>query len=129
MPAMQAPAKVLITGANGFLALYIVKQRLEAGYFVRGTVRSPSKEEWVKNYFSTHLGKFEYVLVSDITEEGAFNEAITGLDAVVHTASPLPDDYIGNYNTIYAPAVKGAKSICASLQGSKTDTLRVNVCP
>jgi dihydroflavonol-4-reductase len=36
---------VLVTGATGFIATYTVKQLLEHGYKVRGTVRSLKKKE------------------------------------------------------------------------------------
>ncbi|KZO94395.1 NAD(P)-binding protein [Calocera viscosa TUFC12733] len=120
MHSVQAPAKVLVTGANGFLALHVVQQLLEQGYFVRGTVRSAAKGEWIKNKFPAFSSKLEYVIVEDITKEGAFDEAIKGMDAVLHTASPVPDNFAGNYDTIYVPAVKGTTSIFNSLKGSTT---------
>jgi len=120
MHSVLSPAKVLVTGANGFLALHIVKQLLEQGYSVRGTVRSASKGEWIKNKFSEFGDKIECVTVEDITKAGAFEEAIKGMDAVVHTASPVPEGYKGGYDVIYVPAVKGAESIFNSLKLSTT---------
>ncbi|KZT51580.1 NAD(P)-binding protein [Calocera cornea HHB12733] len=112
MPIVLPPSTVLVTGANGFLALHIVKQLLEQGYMVRGTVRSSSKGEWIKNKFANFGDKFEYSVVEDITEEGAFDEAIRGVDAVLHTASPVPENFVGTYES--------AKSIVKSLQSSHT---------
>lgn len=37
MPAVAAPAKVLVTGASGFLATHVVKTLLDEGYSVVGT--------------------------------------------------------------------------------------------
>lgn len=37
MPALTAPANVLVTGASGFLAAHLVSQLLAAGYEVVGT--------------------------------------------------------------------------------------------
>ncbi|KZT51578.1 NAD(P)-binding protein [Calocera cornea HHB12733] len=120
MPAVQSPAKVLVTGANGFLALHIVTQLLAQDYSVRGTVRTASKGEWLKNHFSKFADRFEYIVVSDITKEGAFDEAIQGADAVLHTAAPFPDGFAGTYESIYVPSVHGAQSIFKSLLGSTT---------
>jgi dihydroflavonol-4-reductase len=37
-------AKVLVTGATGFIAGHVIHQLLEAGHEVRGTARSVSRE-------------------------------------------------------------------------------------
>ncbi|KZO94398.1 D-lactaldehyde dehydrogenase [Calocera viscosa TUFC12733] len=122
MPAVQhsAGAKVLVTGANGFLALHIVQQLLQQGYSVRGTVRSKAKGEWIRNKFSEFGQKFEFSVVEDITKEGAFDHAVQGVDAVMHTASPVPDGFVGTYDAVYAPAVGSVKSIFNSLKSSPT---------
>ena len=40
---------VLVTGASGYIATHVIKQLQEAGYQVRGTVRSLSDEAKVKH--------------------------------------------------------------------------------
>jgi len=89
MVAISPPAKILVTGANGFLAVYVVKKYLEAGYSVRGTVRSLSKSAFLTDKFSDYGDRFELVVVEDITKEGAFDDAVRGVDAIAHTASPF----------------------------------------
>lgn len=69
MPAVPAPAKVLVTGASGFLAAHVVKAFLSRGYTVLGTVRSPSKGDYLKRLYEPEFpGKFDYVVVKDIAE-------------------------------------------------------------
>ena len=89
MVAVSSPAKVLITGANGYLAVWVVKKYLEAGYSVRGTVRSLSKSAFLTEKFSNYGDRFELVVVEDITKDGAFDEAVKGVDVIAHTASPF----------------------------------------
>ncbi|KZT50818.1 NAD(P)-binding protein [Calocera cornea HHB12733] len=120
MPIVLPPSTVLVTGANGFLAVHLITELLEQGYTVRGTVRSLSKGEWIKNKFASFGEKFEYLVVEDITKEGAFDEAIKGVDAVLHTASAVPENWVGTYEILYVPCVKGTESIVKSLQGSRT---------
>lgn len=60
---------VLVSGASGFIASHTVKEFLNQGFRVRGTVRSKEKGEYLKNLFQG-LGEFEYVLVDDITKVG-----------------------------------------------------------
>ncbi|KZT50819.1 NAD(P)-binding protein [Calocera cornea HHB12733] len=116
MPSVVPPSKVLVTGANGYVALHIVNQLLEDGYAVRGTVRSTSKGEWMKSKFASFGAKFEYSIVEDISKEGAFDEALKGVDAVLHTATPIPDNWIGTYESVYLPAVNGTRSIFNSIR-------------
>ncbi|KAJ7109565.1 D-lactaldehyde dehydrogenase [Mycena crocata] len=59
MPAISS-GKVLVTGANGFVATWTIQFLLEHGFSVRGAVRS----------------------------DGAFDAAVQGVDAIEHIASP-----------------------------------------
>jgi nucleoside-diphosphate-sugar epimerase len=66
MPVIQPPAKVLVSGANGFIAVWVVKTLLEKGYAVRGTVRSLEKGDHLKELFRTYGDKFELAVVESI---------------------------------------------------------------
>ncbi|KAL5521236.1 hypothetical protein ACEPAG_9159 [Sanghuangporus baumii] len=115
MPAVQAPAKVLVSGANGYIAAWVVRTLLERGYSVRGTVRSESKTGYLKKLFKSEVdsGKFELVVVPDITKAGAFDEAVKGVDAIEHTASPFHLK-ANDPNEVIEPAVKGTVGILES---------------
>src|SRR5713101_1239452 len=89
MVAISPPAKVLVTGANGYLATWVVKKYLEAGYSVRGTVRSLSKSAFLNDKFAHYGDRFELVVVEDITKDGAFDEAVKDVEAIAHTAFPF----------------------------------------
>ncbi|KAI6037909.1 hypothetical protein EDC04DRAFT_2082589 [Pisolithus marmoratus] len=113
MPAVQPPCKVLVTGANGYIAMWVVHEFLEQRYSVRGTVRSAKKAEHVQKQFAEYGDKLEVVVVEDITKEGAFDEVVKDVDAIAHTASPFhlnarrPEELI-------EPAVKGTVGILQS---------------
>ncbi|KIP03371.1 hypothetical protein PHLGIDRAFT_94911 [Phlebiopsis gigantea 11061_1 CR5-6] len=112
MPAINA-GKVLVTGANGYIALWVVRSLLEKGYSVRGTVRSESKIAHLKDTFKSYGAQLEVIVVSDIAKDGAFDDAVKGVDAIAHTASPFhtkathPDELV-------VPAVRGTLSILQS---------------
>ena len=95
--------------------MWVVRTLLERGFTVRGTVRSESKGKVMIEYFKS-LGydddKFEVVVVDDIVKvgtnwmpfdqylwpdlefkEGVFDEAVKGVDAIEHTASPFHLDF------------------------------------
>jgi nucleoside-diphosphate-sugar epimerase len=68
MPSVTPPAKVLVSGASGFLAMWVVRTLLGQGYAVRGTVRSHEKGEHLKKAFKSYGDKFELAIVPDIGE-------------------------------------------------------------
>jgi uncharacterized protein YbjT (DUF2867 family) len=68
MPAVNPGSKVLVSGANGFVATWIVRVLLERGFSVRGTVRSESKAGYLRKVFSSCGDKYEVVVVEDITK-------------------------------------------------------------
>ena len=72
MPTINKGDKVLVTGANGYIAMWLVRQLLERGYVVRGTVRSEQKGEYIKNYLGNLVlaDNFELAIVEDIEKVG-----------------------------------------------------------
>ena len=69
MPTIIPGDKVLVSGANGFVAIWVVRTLLEQGYAVRGTVRSVEKGRYLSNMFDKdYPGKLELVIVDDITQ-------------------------------------------------------------
>lgn len=94
--ATSTPAElVLISGLNGFVATDIALAFLEAGYRVRGTVRSQAKADiWLRlPAFGPFIarGQVEVVFVSDIVRPGAFDDVLAGVDYFLHTIAQLPD--------------------------------------
>ena len=91
MPAISAPAKVLVTGANGFLAVWIIKELLEKGYTVHGTVRALEKGAHISELFKDAVvsEKLKLVVVPDVLAAGALDNAVVGVDVIVHAAAEL----------------------------------------
>ncbi|KAI9057810.1 NAD(P)-binding protein [Trametes sanguinea] len=117
MPAISAPATVLVTGANGYIGLWTVIDLLTRGYTVRGVVRSASKaaalEALVTRKKPEAKDRFKGYVVEDIAADRAFDEALQGVDGVIHTASPISasSDEPEVFNR---PAVQGTLSILES---------------
>ncbi|KFY40191.1 hypothetical protein V495_05571 [Pseudogymnoascus sp. VKM F-4514 (FW-929)] len=82
---------VLVTGANRYIASHIVDQVLLAGYRVRGTVRDATKAAWTTEVFTSRhgAGKYSAVVVPDMAEDGAFDDAVQDVQGIIHTASVL----------------------------------------
>ena len=71
---------VLVTGVTGFIGSHIADQCLKAGFRVRGATRDTKKAAWVKDVLDRGYGpgRFEAVVVKDMAEDGAFDEAMKG---------------------------------------------------
>lgn len=59
--------KVLVTGANGFIAIWVVDHLLKRGYHVRAAVRSVEKGAPLTEVFAVYGNQLEIVVVEDIT--------------------------------------------------------------
>ena len=82
---------VLVSGANGFIAQHIVKQLLEKGYTVIGTVRSAAKGESLKQL--TNSDKFSYEIVRDTEVKHAFDYVLDrhqNVDKFIDAVGTIP---------------------------------------
>ncbi|KAF5313129.1 hypothetical protein D9619_003755 [Psilocybe cf. subviscida] len=121
MPTVEPSpnVKVLVTGANGFIAMWVIKSLLDQGYAVRGVVRSVAKGARLKECFKAHGDKLELFIVEDMMKDGAFDEAVKDVDAIEHTASPLPEA------NLIQPAVLGTLGILKSATKYGTNVKRI----
>ncbi|KAJ7731586.1 hypothetical protein DFH07DRAFT_755616 [Mycena maculata] len=125
MPAISS-GKVLVSGANGYIAVWVVRTLLEHGFSVRGAVRSADKGKYLTDYFAPYGDRFEVVVVPDITVPGAFDEAVKGVDAIEHTASPFHFKAVDPAELL-DPAIKGTTGILESARKYGTSVKRVVV--
>jgi len=112
MSPSPAETKILVTGATGFIALRLIIDLLEAGYQVRGTVRTPSRETKLREVIAKNAGadanaRFEIVKVDLLNDEG-WPEAVAGCTYVHHVASPLPAGPPKHEDDLIRPAREGA---------------------
>lgn len=113
-PSNSGAYVVLISGINGYIASHIGLQLLRKGYTVRGTSRSAShKQRLLSTAFEGYNTQFEHFEVKDITVEGAFDEAVRGVYAIIHTASPV-DFGLSTLEEYIGPAVSGNLSLLNS---------------
>ncbi|KAK7047940.1 hypothetical protein VNI00_006268 [Paramarasmius palmivorus] len=83
--------KILVTGANGYIASWIVASLLKRGYIVHASVRSEDRGTKLLETFKSYVddGKLKLVVVRDMQEDGAWDEAVKDVDGVVHTAAEV----------------------------------------
>ncbi|KAI8917655.1 hypothetical protein DFJ77DRAFT_457215 [Powellomyces hirtus] len=103
----------LVTGVSGYIAGHVTDMLLQAGYTVRGTVRSVDKFTPLAERFQNTYGndKFDVVEVKDLEDAGAFDEAVKGIKYIFHIASPLPSGGGDPYKGFINPAVNGTLSV------------------
>ncbi|KAI0275427.1 NAD-P-binding protein [Gloeopeniophorella convolvens] len=78
---------VLVTGATGHVGSHVVDQLLASGYKVKAAARSGTAPRLVENYKSFG-DRFSITIIDDISTSD-FVEALQGVQAVIHVASPL----------------------------------------
>jgi len=78
--------KVLVTGANGFLAANVVRELLTRGYEVRGMVRKNADMRSLE-------GVSPELFLGNITNEADVYTAVKGCDVVIHVAADTSQRY------------------------------------
>lgn len=80
--------KILVTGANGFVATHIIQQLLAEGHTVVGTIRNRAKQPPI-------FDNVTYV-VANLTSAEGWLDAMTDVEAILHVASPLSHENANN---------------------------------
>jgi dTDP-4-dehydrorhamnose reductase len=99
--------KVLITGANGFLGYYLVKQLLEKGFYVIATAKGPNRLPFQEqsNLIYKEMDITDPFQVHDVFEENK-------PDVVIHSgAMSKPDECELNQWNAYLVNVEGTISV------------------
>lgn len=83
--------RILVTGGTGFLAGWIIRQALEQGYEVRTTIRNAQKAETIREMFHQEGVDTQQLTfaVADLTNPDGWDQAMDGVDYLIHAASPL----------------------------------------
>ena len=110
---MNEAETVLVTGASGFIAKHIVLELLNAGYRVVGSLRTEARRDEVRDAVRPHLvsaadldQRLRFVTLN-LSKDAGWLEAMSGVDVLMHTASPLPMAQPRDENELIRPAVDG----------------------
>ena len=121
----QHTAPVLVTGATGYIASWVIKNLLEQGHTVHATVRDLNK----KPSFA-HLDKIAAettgtlkLFKANLLEPNSFDEAMQGCEIVLHMASPfVVSNFKDALKDIIEPAVLGTENVLNSV--NKTESVK-----
>jgi dihydroflavonol-4-reductase len=99
---------VLVSGVSGFIAKHCAVEMLQAGFGVRGTVRSMKRADEVRSTIAKHadVSRLEFV-EADLESDAGWKEAAAGCAHVLHVASPFPPDQPRDEQELIRPAVEG----------------------
>ncbi|KAF5320412.1 hypothetical protein D9611_010717 [Ephemerocybe angulata] len=134
MSPITSPSTILVTGGTGYVGAWVLTTLLARGHTVKAVVRSAEKGASLKSHLLKHIyeedGKkglddiaVDIVVIADIVKDGAFDEAILGVDAVVHVASPAPNPGSTDPQETIQPAVDGTLGVLNSaLRASQRDS-------
>ena len=100
---------LLITGAAGFIGRHVTARALAEGHSVRATLRDPAREGALR----AALGGPETLEIAraDLMDDTGWVEAMAGVDAILHTASPVPTTTPTSDDVVIRPAVDGTRRV------------------
>jgi len=106
---MISSKPILVTGANGFVALHTIIQLIQQDYKVRATLRTLSREGEVREAISKHaqINDRLEILPADLEQDSGWEDAMKDVEYVLHIASPFPLFEPKNEDELIVPAVQG----------------------
>lgn len=108
------PSKpIFVSGANGYVASWLVKKLLEEGLTVHAAVRNPDNDQKVghlKDIAKQTPGKL-HLFKADLLTPNSYAEAMEGCELVYHTASPFTTIVQNPQKELIEPAVKGTENV------------------
>jgi len=113
---------VLVTGANGFVASWLVKKLLDEGATVHAAVRTPDNDRKVghlKELSKNAKGELK-LFRADLLQPGSYDEAMQGCAVVFHTASPFRTDVKDPVKELIEPAVNGTENVLNSVNNTES---------
>lgn len=124
MKTIDKSKPVLVTGATGYVAGWIIKLLLEEGITVHAAVRNPNDKDKLfhLNRIADHAkGNIRYFKADLLTPDSYF-EAMQDCELVIHTASPFTTTVKDPQKELVDPAVRGTENVL--LSANKTPSVR-----
>jgi nucleoside-diphosphate-sugar epimerase len=124
MTTIDKSKPVLVTGATGYVAGWLVKKLLDEGFTVHAAVRSPNNKDSVN-----HLIQLEQkskgalkLYKADLLDEGSYDNAMKDCEVVFHTASPFINKVGNPKRDLVDPALLGTSNVLES--ANRTESVK-----
>ena len=107
-------ARLLVTGAAGYLGSWIVKTLLDEGHEVHGSVRDlndPGKTRHLLALARQHPGRL-HLFEADLLRPGSFDGAAAQCEIILHSASPYRlQGWVDAQKELIEPALHGTEEV------------------
>ena len=116
MKEINKSKPVMVTGANGYVASWVVKRLLDDGMTVHAAVRNPNNKEKMAHLIKAadeSKGTIKF-FATDLLQPGSYKEAMEGCELIYHTASPFKTDVKDPQKELIEPAVNGTENVLNS---------------
>jgi nucleoside-diphosphate-sugar epimerase len=121
-PQYNISVPVMVTGATGYVAGWLIARLLEEGFTVHATVRDPSdtsKSAHLTALANSNPGTLRF-FKADLLGNGSYMEAMQGCDIVFHTASPFIVKVEDPQRDLIDPALNGTRNVLDSVNQTST---------
>lgn len=111
--------QVLVTGGSGFLGAHCIVALLQRGYRVRTTVRSPAREQEVRDMVrigGADPDGLEFAH-AELGADAGWQDAVSGCAYVLHVASPFPPAKPDHEDDLIVPAREGTLRVLKAARG------------
>lgn len=100
---------VLVTGGSGAIARWCIVELIRRGYDVRTTIRNPAREAEVRSSIASQVDPQNRLTFyfADLTRDDGWAQAATGMQYVLHIASPFPPGPPKHEDDLIVPAREG----------------------
>lgn len=98
---------IFVSGGSGYIAGFLIRQLVEAGWTVHTSIRSLAREAAVRDVLAVDNARLRF-FAADLTRDAGWAEAMAGCSHVAHVASPLPANGVKNAQELIVPARDGA---------------------
>ncbi|MCA8953180.1 MAG: NAD-dependent epimerase/dehydratase family protein [Planctomycetes bacterium] len=119
MTEIDTSAPVLVTGASGYIAGWLVARLLSEGHTVHAAVRSPddpTKVGHLDEMARDSSGSIRY-FGADLLRPGSYAEAMQDCELVFHTASPFMSKVEDPIKQLIEPAQLGTRNVLEQANG------------
>lgn len=115
---------VLVTGATGFVAGWLVKKLLDEGCTVHAAVRNPNNATKIKHLEDIAEKSNGEILFfkTDLLVQNSYAQAMKGCEVVFHTASPFTSNFKDPQEELINPALLGTQNVLETV--NKTDSVK-----
>ncbi|MCB1366354.1 MAG: NAD-dependent epimerase/dehydratase family protein [Rhodobacteraceae bacterium] len=112
-------APVLVTGATGYVAGWLIRRLLEEGFTVHAAVRDPGNASKVGHLtkMASDLNGDLKLFAADLLDEGSYTEAMQDCSVVFHTASPFINSVEDPQRDLVDPALIGTRNVLETVNG------------